>query len=183
MPSIDTLNCLKCIWLKLFQYILFIFPDKHVEILHHVSVTDLSQMLQHLISYQLSRLEGQVDYQILFFFHPLFSWSVQCKIFQLPRLLLPPFPMQPFDVLLHVSTEESNCSVSLFIVSKYLTGMARYDPHAQALEDNSFDWRCIVCHDIPHVNLVSTIWVKTRYVWMETKGKRNQVALLTKTRS
>ena len=91
---------------KLFQYILFIFPDKCVEILHHVSVTDLSQMLQHLISYQLSRLEGQVDYPILFWFHPLFSWSVQCKIFQLPWFLLHPFPMQPFDVLLHVSTEE-----------------------------------------------------------------------------
>ena len=70
---------------KLFQYILFIFPVKRVEILHHVSVTDLSEMLQHLISYQLSRLEGQVDYPILFLFHPLFSWSVQCKIFQLPR--------------------------------------------------------------------------------------------------
>ena len=38
---------------------------------------------------------------------------------------------------------------SLFILSKYLTGMARYGPHAQALADNSFDWHCIVCHDIP----------------------------------
>ena len=27
--------------------------------------------------------------------------------------------------------------------------MARYDPHAHALEDNTFDWHCIVCHDIP----------------------------------
>ena len=92
---------------KLFQYILFICPDKRVEILHHVSLTDLSQMFHHLISYQLSLFEGQVDYPILFLFHPLFSWSVQCKIFQLPQLLLPPFPMQPFDVLLHVSTEEA----------------------------------------------------------------------------
>ena len=31
---------------------------------------------------------------------------------------------------------------SLFIRSKYLTGMARYDLYAQALEDNSFD--CVV---------------------------------------
>ena len=58
---------------KLFQYILFIFPDKRVEILHHISVTDLSPMLQHLIFYQLSRLDCQVDYPIIFWFHPLFS--------------------------------------------------------------------------------------------------------------
>ena len=55
--------------------------------------------------------------------------------------------------------------------------MARYDPHAQALEDNSFDWRCIVCHDIPmsplhiemqhlggdlsvYTDLDGTLWVK-----------------------
>ena len=66
---------------------------------------------------------------------------------------------------------------SLFILSKYLTGMARYDPHAQALEDNSFDWHCIVCHDIPmsplhiemqhlggdlsvYTDLDGTLWVK-----------------------
>ena len=66
---------------------------------------------------------------------------------------------------------------SLFILSKYFTGMARYDPHAQALEDNSFDWRCIVCHDIPmsplhiemqhlggvlsvYTDLDGTLWVK-----------------------
>ena len=55
--------------------------------------------------------------------------------------------------------------------------MARYDPHAQALEDNKFDWRCIVCHDIPmsplhiemqrlggdvsfYTDLDGTLWVK-----------------------
>ena len=68
-------------------------------------------MLQHLISYQLSRLEGQVDYPILFLFHPLFSWSVQCKIFQLPRFLLPPFPMQPFWRSSSCVHRGSNCSV------------------------------------------------------------------------
>ena len=36
------------------------------------------------------------------------------------------------------------------------------------------------CFLISYVHLVSIIWVKTRYVQMEMKGKRNQVDLLTK---
>ena len=75
-------------------------------------------MLQHLISYQLSRLEGQVDYPILFSFPPLFSWSVHGKIFPLPRWLLPPFPILSFDALPHVSTEEATAQLLISSVQR-----------------------------------------------------------------
>ena len=79
----------------------------------------------------------------------------------IPTYHVPPFPMQPF------CPQRKQLLSSLFILSKYLTGMARYDPHAQALEDNTFDWRCIVCHDIPmsplHIEMQHLGWDLTVY--------------------
>ena len=77
------LNFWRLIWLN----------SSNIFFLHHISVIDLEEMLQHLISYQMSHIEGQEDCPSCLFSVFLLSWSVNYLLFQLPWRLMPSVPL------------------------------------------------------------------------------------------